>query len=76
MPKFIPKVHDAVFVLGKLPAGRYVVIAVDPRKETVSVQTVSGPVTMQHHNVAWSRLSRLDASQNALSIVREATEGK
>jgi hypothetical protein len=76
MAKYIPKVNDPVFVLGKHPKGRYVVIRVDANKETASVQTVSGPVTLQHHDVAWSRLTPLDTSQNALQIVREATAGK
>jgi hypothetical protein len=76
MAKYTPKVNDPVFVLGKQPKGRYVVIGVDANKKTASVQTVSGPVTLQHHEVDWSRLTPLDTSQNALQIVREATEGK
>jgi len=76
MAKYTPKVNDVVLVPGKLPVGRYVVISVDKNKKTVSVQTVSGSVYFQHHDIAWSRLTPLDESQNALQIVREATEGK
>jgi hypothetical protein len=77
MAQYIPKVNDPVFVPGKLPKGRWVVIAVDAKKQTVSVQSVSGgAVTFQHHNIQWFRLVPLDASQNALQVVREATEGK
>jgi hypothetical protein len=76
MAKYIPKVNDPVFVPDKLPSGRYVVISIDKNKKTVSVQTVSDPVTFQHHNIAWSRLVPLDESLNALQIVREATEGR
>jgi hypothetical protein len=76
MAKYIPKLNDPVFVPDKLPKGRYAVISVDASKRTVSVESVSGPVKFQHHDVAWSRLVPLDTSQNALQIVREATEGK
>jgi hypothetical protein len=80
---YIPKVNDPVFVAGiraDIANGkrgvRYVVISVDAKEKTVTVQSASGPVYFQHHNVSWSRLSRLDESQNALQIVREATEDK
>lgn len=72
--EYIPKANDPVFVDGKGEA-RFVVINVDAKKKTVSVQATSGgPVTFQHHDISWSRLSKLDESQNAARIVREATE--
>ncbi len=81
MATYIPKVNDPVLVAGiraDVAAGkvgvRYRVILVDAAKKTVSVQSVSGPVFFQHHNVSWPRLSKLDESQNALQVVREATQ--
>ena len=72
--EYIPKANDPVFVAGK-GESRFIVKSVDANKKTVSVEATSGgPVTFQHHDISWSRLSKLDDSQNALRIVREATE--
>jgi hypothetical protein len=71
--KYIPKVNDPVFVTGK-GLIRYVVAVVDAKKKTVDVRTVSGVIVLTR-GVPWSELSYLDESQNALRVVREATEG-
>jgi hypothetical protein len=75
MTKYIPKVNDIVFVEGK-GVTRHLVISVDANSKTVRVQRVSGPVTFQDANVPWVKLSELDESQNALRVVREATENQ
>jgi hypothetical protein len=74
MAKYVPKINDTVLLdEGKV---RYAVISVDANKETASIQSVLGRATFQKYDVAWARLIKLDASQNALQIVREATEDK
>lgn len=74
MAKYNPKVNDVVFMDGK-GFVRYVVVAIDSGKSTADVRTVSG-VTVLTRDVPWTILHRLDESQNALRIVREATEDK
>ena len=54
---------------------RHVVTAVNPGKRTADVRTVAEPLLLTR-DVPWSALQRLDESQNAVSIVREATENK
>lgn len=72
MPKKL-KVGDAVFH-GDPPLS-YFVIDVDYDAKTADIKTTAGVVVV-HYNVAWSELELLDESQNALRVVREATEDK
>jgi hypothetical protein len=76
MAKYVPKVDDIVFMDGK-GFVRYVVVDVDSGKQTASLHApgADGGKTLIC-NVPWAAIHRLDSSQNALRIVREATEGK
>jgi hypothetical protein len=65
-----PKVGDLVFVEGSL--GTYVVARVDAG-ETVAVKNTKDTSALLT-DVKLSRLTPLDESQNALRVVREATE--
>jgi hypothetical protein len=67
---YIPKPRDTVKVQGKL--GRLVVVRVNHEEEAALVATTSAPP--HSFTVPWSQLSYLDESQNALRVVREATE--
>ena len=69
---YVPRVKDTVLVEGV--NGRLVVVGVDSSQQVARVATTTTPVIV--HTVQWSKLSRLDSSQNALQIVREATEDK
>jgi hypothetical protein len=53
---------------------RLVVVGVNSGNETAVVSTTTAPPIS--YTVPWSKLSILDESQNALRVVREATEGK
>jgi hypothetical protein len=70
--QYTPKVNDPVFLDGKAFV-RYVVTKVDGKKKTADVKTVSGAIII-HRDVPWAKLFEMDESQNALRIVREATE--
>ena len=74
MAKYAPKINDIVFVNGK-GLIRYMVAGVNSAKKTSDVKTVSGAIVLIS-DVPWSELRHLDESQNALQIVREATEDK
>jgi hypothetical protein len=74
MAKYTPKVNDPVFLDGK-GFVRYVVLGIDSQAETATVRTTSGPVVL-YRDVPWAKIFELDESQNALRIVREATENK
>jgi hypothetical protein len=74
MAKHTPKPNDIVFMNGK-GFIRYLVVSVNSHKQTADVKGVAGPIVLTH-DVPWSKLQLLDESQNALRIVREATEGK
>lgn len=74
MAKYVPKVEDVVFMEGK-GLVRYVITAVDFDEHAADIRTVSGVIALTR-NVPWTMLHHLDESQNALRIVREATEGK
>ena len=74
MAKYRPKVNDIVFVDGS-GFVRHVVAEVNPNKRTAIVKTVTVPITSTP-DVPWSALHPLDESQNALRVVREATENK
>jgi len=69
---YIPKPGDPVLVEGVL--SRLVVVSVDAAKKTATVTTPRTPGGV--YTVLWSKLSYLDESQNAMRIVREATEGR
>jgi len=53
---------------------RYVVVDADHKKRTARVKNVEGIIGL--HTAPWSVLHHLDESQNALRIVREATENR
>ena len=53
----------------------YYIIAIDDEAKTASIKTTHGAVVI-HHNVPWSELTVLDASQNAARIAKEATENR
>lgn len=74
MAKYTPKANDIVFMDGK-GFVRYLIVAVDSAKLTADVKTVSGVIGLTR-GVPWAMLHHLDESQNALRIVREATENK
>ena len=74
MAKYIPHRNDIVFVDGH-GFVRYVIVNVDLAKQTADIKTVSGVIVLSR-GVPWTALHHLDESQNALRIVREATEGK
>ena len=65
------KVGDVVFY-GEPPV-TYLVEDVDYSAKTADIRTTASPV-LTHQNIAWSTLTILDESQNALRVVREATE--
>jgi hypothetical protein len=70
--KKTPRIGDIVAVEGSL--GTYVVARVDSNGKTVALKNTKDPsVLLTDVNVA--RITPLDESQNALRVVREATEG-
>ena len=73
MTKYIPRQNDVVFRDGH-GFVRYTVIIVNQTKETADISTVASPVVLIR-DVPWANLHHLDESQNALRIVKEATEG-
>lgn len=74
MAKYAPKIDDVVFVDVR-GLVRHKVASIDSSERTVRVNTVTPPI-VSTPDVPWSALHPLDESQNALSIVREATENK
>jgi hypothetical protein len=68
-----PRVGDHVFVSGN--HGPFIVMTVDNNTVVVNRIGHNGP-TFPELRVEWKDLSFQDVSQNALRIVREATEGK
>ena len=74
MARYAPKINDIVFVSGK-GLIRYMVASINSAKKTADVKTVSGVIVLIS-DVPWSELHHLDESQNALQIVREATEDR
>jgi len=52
----------------------YMVVAVDANKKTADIKNPKGDAIGLHRGVPWSELDVLDESQNALRVVREATE--
>jgi hypothetical protein len=55
------------------PPVRYVVTYVDEANKTADIKSTRRAVVL-HRNVPWSELTVLDASQNAVWVVMEATE--
>jgi hypothetical protein len=74
MAKYIPREGDVVFRDGEGFTG-FVITRIDAGKKTADVKSVSG-LQVLTRDVPWSTLHHLDESQNALRIVREATEGQ
>jgi hypothetical protein len=69
---YIPKVNDPVFREGH-GSVKYVVISVDKVRNTARIKnTGEGPTVLSE--VRWADIFPLDESQNALRIVKEATE--
>jgi hypothetical protein len=66
------KVGDPVMRHGS--AVTYMVTAIDASKKTADIKNPKGETIGLHRGVPWSELSVLDESQNALRVVREATE--
>lgn len=73
MPKKL-KVGDPVRD-GDDRAVTYYIIAIDDEAKTASIKTTHGAVVV-HHNVPWSELTVLDASQNAARIAKQAKENR
>ncbi|MGC1686726.1 MAG: hypothetical protein WA734_13960 [Candidatus Acidiferrales bacterium] len=71
MPKKV-KVGDVVFKQNSLVT--YVVTGIDEKKKTADIKNTKGNIIGLKRDVPWSELSVLDESQNALRVVREATE--
>jgi hypothetical protein len=71
-PKYplMPKIGSIVTVEGVI--SRLVVVGVNKGNETAVVSTTTTPGVS--YTVPWSKLTYLDESQNALRVVREATE--
>lgn len=69
---YVPKVNDTVYLK---PQGfvRYVITEVDAQKHTADLKNTSGVIVLTH-DIPWELIVSLDAGQNALRIVREATE--
>jgi hypothetical protein len=67
---YVPKPGDSVLLEGV--SVRLVVISVDTAKKTATLSTPSTPIGT--YTTSWSQLSRLDESQVAARIVREATK--
>ena len=75
MAKYSPKVNDTVFWKGH-GKSRFVVLAVDSTKETADLQSAGKLGVVLHGHVPWAEFSYLDESQNAVRVVREATESE
>jgi hypothetical protein len=68
-----PKVGDPVFRKGHGQAA-FIVMRVYPKDKTVHLASTGKLASVLDGRVPWSELSLLDESQNALRVVREATE--
>lgn len=66
------KVGDPVQRHGSLVT--YMVTAVDASKKTADIKNPKSETIALHRGIPWSELAVLDESQNALRVVREATE--
>jgi len=71
--EYVPREGDVVYMAGKAFV-RYVVVDADHEKRIARVKNAEGVIGL--HTAPWSDLHHLDGSQNALRIVREATEGR
>ena len=68
------KVGDLVFRQNSLVT--YVVTGSDAKGRTADIKNTKGNIIGLKRDVPWSELVILDESQNALRVVREATEQK
>jgi hypothetical protein len=50
------------------------VVSIDSAKKTADIKNPKGETIGLYRSVPWSELDVLDESQNALRVVREATE--
>ena len=66
------KVGDPVTRYGSFIT--YMVIAIDADQKTADIKNPKAGAIGLHCGVPWSELTVLDESQNALRVVREATE--
>ena len=71
MPKKL-SIGDAVFH-GDPPVSYYIT-DLDDSEQTASIKTTGPRASVVHHDVEWSELTLLDATQNAARITREASE--
>jgi hypothetical protein len=69
----VPKVGEAVYRRGSPVT--YMVIEVNASKKTADIKSTKGGIVL-YKDVLWAELEVLDESQNALRIVRQATEDK
>lgn len=67
------KVGDVVFRQDSLVT--YVVTESNAKGKTADIKNTKGNIIRLVRDVPWSKLVILDESQNALRVVREATEG-
>jgi len=73
----IPSVGDVVGISGE--RGTWVISGISLQKKTVNLGKIGSQQDAQRIGVSWDSLTyrdEADSSQNALRIVREATEGK
>jgi hypothetical protein len=68
----VPRVGNPVLIADL--EGRYRILGVDDARQTVRVHAASGPGA-PIEDVPWSRLTFLDARQNAALMVKEVTQG-
>ena len=66
------KVGDLVFRHDSLVT--YVVTGTDAKGKTADIKNTKGDIIGLIRDVTWSKLTIVDESQNALRVVREATE--
>jgi hypothetical protein len=69
----MPRSRATPFYLEGVPS-RLVVVSVDTAKKTATVSIPDNPKGV--YTVPWAELSYVDESQNALRVVREATESQ
>jgi hypothetical protein len=70
--QYVPNVNDLVLLKGAM--GHFAVTIVNARKRTAGVRTAAGPMIL-YHDVAWSKLSSLEQSNNVKRIGMESTKG-
>jgi hypothetical protein len=71
----IPKIGDHVSAVGR--KGAFIISSVDSNTESAELKQIGHDLALS--TIPWEELTvldELDESQNAMRIVREATEGK